>query len=113
ILNTLKACDYEWHLLSQYKLRCRPLRPTPETSPEAPSSSSSSSSSCSSSSSSKTNVEFACDSEDIILAIQLYKVGSCRYVIDVQLFEGNAMVCISEALWITSAIYSALTQLQR
>ena len=83
ILNTLKACDYEWHLVSQYKLRCRPLRP-PQ--PEAPQPSSSSSSSSSSS-----KEEFACETEDIILSVQLFKVGSCRYVIDVQLFEGCAM----------------------
>ncbi|XP_026189821.1 serine/threonine protein kinase OSK1, partial [Cyclospora cayetanensis] len=106
ILNTLKACDYEWYLLSQYKLRCRPLRPASEQEAANPPASYSSNTH-------PNNVEFACDTEDIILAIQLFKVGSCRYVIDVQLFEGSAMVCISEALWITSAIYSALTQLQR
>ncbi|CDJ60900.1 CAM kinase, SNF1 family, putative, partial [Eimeria maxima] len=120
ILNTLKACDYEWHLVSQYKLRCRPLRSAQQDSSQQQAASNSSSSNSnnsnnnsSSSSSSCSGAEFACDTEDIILAVQLFKVGSCRYVIDVQLFEGCAMVSISEALWVTSAIYSALTQLQR
>ncbi|OEH73966.1 hypothetical protein cyc_05354 [Cyclospora cayetanensis] len=85
ILNTLKACDYEWYLLSQYKLRCRPLRPASEQEAANPPASYSSNTH-------PNNVEFACDTEDIILAIQLFKVGSCRYVIDVQLFEGSAMV---------------------
>lgn len=31
IVNTLKACDYEWQLLSPYRVRCRPIRHPPSS----------------------------------------------------------------------------------
>ncbi|KAF8821767.1 putative histone kinase SNF1 [Cardiosporidium cionae] len=48
----------------------------------------------------------------IILTIQLYKIASCRYLVDVQLFDGPSLACFSEALRVASALYSALTQIQ-
>eukprot|EP00920_Eleutheroschizon_duboscqi_P029792 GHVT01072389.1.p1 GENE.GHVT01072389.1~~GHVT01072389.1.p1 ORF type:complete len:275 (-),score=39.33 GHVT01072389.1:632-1456(-) len=48
----------------------------------------------------------------ITLTVQLYKIATSRYVIDIQIFDGPAVGSLSEALWVTSAIYSALTQIQ-
>ncbi|KAF8822251.1 putative histone kinase SNF1 [Cardiosporidium cionae] len=48
----------------------------------------------------------------IILTIQLYKIASSRYLVDVQLFDGPSLACFSEALRVASALYSALTQIQ-
>ncbi|PHJ24594.1 histone kinase snf1 [Cystoisospora suis] len=177
IVNTLKACDYEWQLLSPYRVRCRPIRhppssgsnsvgvsavPSPrkegpagcidtrdthagrETSQEGrtdeenyrgedhsskpclgddPQGDGRSSSSVHLLQKDQQQTQqddqqqpggsMVVEEDSIILTIQLYKTASSRCIVDVQLFDGPTMACMSEALWITSAIYSALTQLQQ
>eukprot|EP01069_Polyplicarium_translucidae_P012388 Polyplicarium_translucidae@DN514_c0_g1_i1.p1 len=132
ILNTLKALYYEWYMVSPYKIRCRPIRrqsitgsatSTPATSettqpsPPPPKQTDADDDAPPSSSSQPTapcpwEVLERPPPPDIILTIRLYKIASCRYLIDVQLFDGSAVAAMSEALWVTSAIYSASTQIQ-
>lgn len=50
--------------------------------------------------------------EFIIITVQLFKIAASRYLIDVQLSDGPSLVAVSEALWLTNAIYSSLTQIQ-
>ncbi|CBZ53562.1 hypothetical protein NCLIV_033490 [Neospora caninum Liverpool] len=133
ILNTLKACDYEWLMPSPYKVRCRPIKRSGAASGVSPWRSSRSSS-LSSASSNRRAADADTDPasraredgdeethaapsaaalvEGVILTIHLYKISPGLYIVDVQLFDGATLPGMSEALWITSAIYSALSQLQ-
>eukprot|EP00922_Rhytidocystis_sp_ex-Travisia-forbesii_P044737 GHVS01066673.1.p1 GENE.GHVS01066673.1~~GHVS01066673.1.p1 ORF type:complete len:883 (-),score=92.85 GHVS01066673.1:249-2897(-) len=52
-------------------------------------------------------------SDALLLTLQLYKIASSRYLIDIQLFDGPTIASLTEALWITSAIYSALSQINQ
>ncbi|KFG51481.1 putative histone kinase SNF1 [Toxoplasma gondii p89] len=124
ILNTLKACDYEWLMLSPYKVRCRPVKRSVGSSGVSPWRSRSSSVSSSLRSEDKDGCRkreeeiHAAPSpaalvEGVILTINLYKLSPGLYIVDVQLFDGATMPSMSEGLWIISAIYSALSQLQQ
>ncbi|KEP67106.1 UNVERIFIED_CONTAM: histone kinase SNF1, putative [Hammondia hammondi] len=124
ILNTLKACDYEWLMLSPYKVRCRPVKRSVAGSGVSPWRSRSSSVSSSIRSEDKDGCRkreeeihaapsAAALVEGVILTINLYKLSPGLYIVDVQLFDGATMPGMSEGLWIISAIYSALSQLQQ
>jgi len=171
ILNTLKKLDFEWCMVSPYKLRCRPVRrPPPETShptnsdnasatqqqghqptqsedassthetgggqqagsnqPDASVSGTKSPEGGGSTSSqqqqqqqqqqaagnfkpSSASSSAWRDHQDIVLTVQLHKIASCRYLIDVQLFEGPSIAVMSQALLVTSAIFSAVQQVQQ
>lgn len=130
ILNTLKALHYEWHLVTPFKIRCRSVCRTsdyPTCSLEtaarhdkclAPLSSSLmyappqlSDPPCAQPGSGGNT--FLAVEPRVIIGIQLYKMAAARYLVDFQLFDGPTLVGMSEALWLASTIYSALTQIQQ
>lgn len=93
ILNTLKACEYEWRLLSSYKLHCRPVRPAPEASSgeDASFDLPESGDGVSQPQPGDDPLALGDSVSSVVLGIQLYRLVGSRYVIDIVLLEGDAI----------------------
>ncbi|CEL94458.1 unnamed protein product [Vitrella brassicaformis CCMP3155] len=94
ILQTLKKLDFEWFVVSPFKIRCRPVRRPPTIQEQTP-----------------THAGSSRAAEDLMLTVQLHRIASCRYLVDVQIFQGPSIAVMSQALLVISSIYSALQKI--
>eukprot|EP01066_Platyproteum_vivax_P006565 Platyproteum_vivax@DN2339_c0_g1_i1.p1 len=127
ILKCLSLVRYEWYLVSPYKIRCRPVKNS--SSCVSPRSVASASPKLANRSDSfimerafqrlgARSVDMTeigngeeVEEDDVTISIQLFKVHSSRYLIDLQLFDGDAMALVTHALLLISCIYDSLQKI--
>eukprot|EP01071_Lankesteria_metandrocarpae_P005606 Lankesteria_metandrocarpae@DN4061_c0_g1_i1.p1 len=133
ILTTLRLMNYKWHLASPYRIRCRAMghqRFNLNSDNASASHGGSNPLGCNlSDSDDPTGVDdqilrpvaagiwdfrfrhaHHTANENVVLTIQLYRISTPRYLVDIQLFDGPVIASLTESLWITSAIYLTLSQ---
>lgn len=141
VLRTLRALRFEWFFIHQFKLRCRPRKPSGDSGPDVLSKGVLPGMNASSNTLSDftrvfepgiapplsiigqriknvrslPQLELLTDPDEnfwtIGLTISVHRITQGHYCVDVQVFEGPLVASMSAAILISTALYSTLRQL--